>query len=142
MQFAQLLEFIGNHWVLFVALVAIASALIYSFTVGEKGALDPVGATELINHRDAVVVDVRPAADFAQGHIINAINLPMNGFANQIGTLQKYKDRPIVVNCRSGAQSSAACSQLRKQGFSEVYNLRGGIMAWQNANLPVTRKKR
>jgi rhodanese-related sulfurtransferase len=142
MQFEQLLEFIVNHWVLVLTLVAILSALVYSFTVGGKGGVDPMAATELINHKDAVVVDVRPAADFAQGHIINAINLPMNGFANQIGTLQKHKDKPIIVNCRSGAQSSGACSQLRKQGFGEVYNLRGGILAWQNANLPLTRKKR
>lgn len=142
MQFEQLLEFIANHWVLFLALVGILSALVYSFAVGGKGGVDPMAATELINHREAVVVDVRPAADFAQGHIINAINLPMNGFANQIGTLQKHKDKPIIVNCRSGAQSSSACSQLRKQGFGEVYNLRGGILAWQNANLPLTRKKR
>jgi rhodanese-related sulfurtransferase len=142
MQFAQLLEFIGNHWVLFLALVGILSALVYSFVVGGKGSIDPLAATDLINRREAVVVDVRPAADFAQGHIINAINLPMNGFANQLGTLQKHKDKPIIVSCRSGAQSSGASSRLRKEGFGEVYNLRGGILAWQNANLPLTRKKR
>jgi rhodanese-related sulfurtransferase len=89
-----------------------------------------------------VVIDVRPLADFVQGHIINAINIPMNGFKNQIGTLHKHQGRPIIVNCRSGSQSAMACNQLRKAGFQEVYNLRGGILAWQSANLPVTRKKR
>jgi len=66
----------------------------------------------------------------------------LNGFRNQIGSLQKYKGKPIIINCRSGSQSSMACQHLRKEGFEEVYNLRGGIMAWQSANLPVTRKKR
>jgi rhodanese-related sulfurtransferase len=56
--------------------------------------------------------------------------------------LQRHKDKPIVVACRSGAQSSMACQMLRKAGFAEVYNLSGGVLAWQNASLPLTRKKR
>jgi rhodanese-related sulfurtransferase len=142
MQAQQLIEFVVNHWMLFAALAAIVALLIYNLILGGKGSIDPLGATELINHRDAIVVDVRPAADFAKGHIINAQNIPMNGFKNQIGSLHKHKEKPIVVSCRSGSQSSAACQQLRKDGFGEVYNLRGGILAWQSANLPLTRKKR
>jgi rhodanese-related sulfurtransferase len=142
MQPNQLLDFVFNHWVLFTALIVVVGLLIHNFVAGGKGSLDPQGATELINHRDAVVIDVRPAADFTQGHIINALNIPMNGFKNQIGSLQKHKDKPIVVSCRSGSQSAVACKQLRNQGFSEVYNLRGGILAWQSASLPLTRKKR
>jgi rhodanese-related sulfurtransferase len=142
MQSAQLIEFVSNHWPLFVALVAVAALLAYNLIVGEKGSVDPAGATELINHKDAVVIDVRPAADFAKGHIINAQNIPMNGLKNQLGVLQKHKNGPLVVACRSGSQSSMACQQLRKAGFAEVYNLRGGVLAWQSANLPLTRKKR
>jgi rhodanese-related sulfurtransferase len=138
----QFVEFAGNHQILFLALGVILGLLTYSLLVGNKGSVDPADATAKINHQDAVVVDVRPAADFDKGHIINAINIPANGFAKQIGTLDKYKDRPVIVSCRSGGQSSQACSQLRKQGFAEVYNLRGGILAWQNANLPITKKKK
>jgi rhodanese-related sulfurtransferase len=139
---AQLIEFITNHWLLFLALVVILALLVHNLAVGGKGSVDPLAATDLINRRDALVVDVRPAADFAKGHIINAMNIPMNGFKNQIGVLQKHKDKPILVSCRSGAQSTGACKELRKEGFSEVYNLRGGLLAWENANLPLTRKKR
>ncbi|NEX18754.1 rhodanese-like domain-containing protein [Thiorhodococcus mannitoliphagus] len=138
----QLVEFVGNHWLLFLALVVILGLLTYNLIVGSKGSVGPLQATELVNHRDAVVIDVRPAADFAKGHIINALNIPMNGFKNQMATLSKYKDRPIIVNCRSGSQSSMACGQLRKAGFEEVFNLQGGIMAWEAASLPLTRKKR
>ncbi len=137
---ARLIEFVGNHWPLFVALFAILGLLIHNLITGDKGQVPPLEATQLINHDDAVVVDVRPLADFNKGHIINAINLPANGFAQQIKTLERYKDRPIIVSCRSGAQSATAAKQLRKAGFEKVYNLRGGILAWQNANLPVTRK--
>lgn len=139
---AQLLEFVANHWILFGALGVIAGLLTYSFIVGEKGSVDPSQATVLINQRDAAVIDVRPAADFAKGHIINAVNVPMNGFKKQIGALARHKNDPVIVSCRSGSQSQAACQLLRKAGFSEVYNLKGGILAWESANLPLTRKKR
>ena len=137
---ARLIEFVGNHWPLFVALFAILGLLAHNLLTGSKGQVTPLEATQLINHEDAVVVDVRPLADFNKGHIIGAINLPANGFAQQIKTLERYKDRPIILSCRSGAQSSVAAKELQKAGFERVYNLRGGILAWQNANLPVTRK--
>ncbi|WP_295404283.1 rhodanese-like domain-containing protein [uncultured Thiocystis sp.] len=138
----QLVEFVGNHWYLFLALAVIVGLLTHNLIVGGQGSVDPLQATEMMNHRDAVVIDVRPAADFAKGHIINALNIPMNGFKNQLATLTKYKGKPMVVSCRSGSQSSMACSQLRKEGYEEIYNLRGGLMAWESANLPLTRKKR
>ena len=142
MPLQNLPEFIVNHWLLVLALITNLGLLAYQLFRGNKGSVDPLGATDLINRREAVVIDVRPLADFAQGHIINAINIPMNGFKNQIATLHKHKGKPIVIACRSGSQSAMACQQLRKEGFEEVLNLRGGIMAWQSANLPVTRKKR
>lgn len=138
----QYVEFATNHIVLVSAFLVVSSLLIHNLTIGgPKGHIDPQGATELINREEAVVIDVRPVADFAQGHILHSLNLPMNGFKNQLQQLKKYQDRPIIVSCRSGAQSNQACSQLRKAGFDKVYNLRGGILAWQNANLPVSRKK-
>jgi rhodanese-related sulfurtransferase len=138
----QLIEFAGNHLLLVAALAVVSALLVHNLISGSGGkdSVDPRGATALINQEDAVVVDVRPAADYRKGHIINAINLPMSDFSSQIGTLKKYKDRPVVVSCRSGAQSAVACRQLRKQGFERVYNLHGGILAWESANLPVSRK--
>lgn len=127
---------------LFAALGAVLGLLTYTLIVGEKGSVDPSGATVMINQRDAAVIDVRPAADFAKGHIINAVNVPMNGFKKQMAALGRFKNGPVIVNCRSGSQSQAACHLLRKAGFEEVYNLKGGIMAWESANLPLTRKKR
>ncbi|MET0067187.1 MAG: rhodanese-like domain-containing protein [Candidatus Thiodiazotropha sp.] len=138
----QLIEFAMNHWILILSFVIVAGVLVYNLSLGDKGSVEPVAATDLINHQEAVVVDVRPAADFHKGHIINAINIPGNGFANQMGILNKHKDKPIIVSCRSGAQSSSACQQLKKAGYEQVYNLKGGILAWQSANLPITRKKK
>jgi rhodanese-related sulfurtransferase len=142
MQVSQLLEFVGHHWYLFAALVVILGLLTYDLIQGDRGSVDPLQATDLINHKDAVVVDVRPAADYAKGHIINAINIPMNGFKNQLGSLSKHKERPVILNCRSGSQSAVACAQLRKLGFADVHNLKGGILAWEAASLPLTKKRR
>jgi rhodanese-related sulfurtransferase len=55
--------------------------------------------------------------------------------------LGKYRDRPVSVYCRSGNQSLSACGKLRKQGFEKVYNLKGGVLGWQQADLPVSKGK-
>ena len=137
----QLLEFAGNHLFLVSALVLTLGLLGAHTLLGGKDNINPQQATLMMNHEDAVVVDVRPMADFGKGHINNAVNIPINGFANQMGQLEKKKDKPIIVACRSGNQSHMACRKLRKAGFEKVYNLRGGIMAWQAADLPVSRKR-
>lgn len=139
----QIIEFVGNHTFLVASFLVILSLLIWNLVTdpGSKGTVDPLAATDLINHQDAVIIDVRPMADFSKGHIINAVNIPMNGFKDQLQTLGKFKGRPVIMACRSGSQSGMASKILRQNGFETVYNLRGGIMAWQNANLPVSRGK-
>lgn len=138
----QLIEFAGNHLVMVSAFLVILTLIAWNLISdpGSKGAVDAIGATALINREDALVIDVRPMADYAQGHIVGAKNIPGSSLKDQLSQLEKYKDRTIVVNCRSGSTSQAACKTLREAGFSKVFNLRGGIMGWQNASLPVTRK--
>ncbi|MEW7978219.1 MAG: rhodanese-like domain-containing protein [Candidatus Sedimenticola endophacoides] len=137
------LKFAGENLFLFGALAVILVLLAQNLIASaDKSAVTPSGATELINREDAVVVDVRPMNDFNAGHIINAINIPANNLAKQLSQLEKHKNRPIIVACRSGAQSSLACKQLRKAGYERVHNLKGGILAWESDNLPVSRKKR
>ncbi|MCG8426040.1 MAG: rhodanese-like domain-containing protein [Chromatiales bacterium] len=139
----QLIEFAGNHLMLVAALFIVIGLLVQNFIASsDKSAVSPQKATEMINREEAVVVDVRPMNDFTEGHIINALNIPANALKNQIKTLEKYKDKPIIMACRSGAQSSMACKQLRKEGFEKVFNLQGGMLAWQNANLPISRKRK
>jgi rhodanese-related sulfurtransferase len=138
----QLLEFVGNHPFLVGAFVAVLTALMWNLIAdpGGKNAVDPVGATALINHENAVVLDVRSIAEFKDGHIVNSINIPLNGLGNNLKQLEKHRDKPIIAVCRSGSRSASACRTLRKQGFEQVKNLRGGIMAWESASLPVNRK--
>ena len=137
----QIIEFSGNHMLLVTALVISILLLIQNLLAGNKGNITPVEATEMMNHDDAVVIDVRPAADFSKGHIIKAINIPATNLMSQMNQLEKYKNKKIIMSCRSGAQSAVACKQLGKKGFENVYNLKGGILNWQSENLPVTTKK-
>ena len=137
----QFIEFAGNNLILFVALAAVSALLAQNLlSTGGKSSVEPLRATEMINREDAVVLDVRPMTDFNQGHIIHALNIPSNGLKNQISALDKHKDKPIIIACRSGSQSSSACKLLKKEGYERVFNLQGGMLAWQSANLPVSRK--
>lgn len=125
---------------LFTALAIILFLLTKSF-VGGKGfkAINTNEAVRLINHEDAVVLDVRMDDEFKQGHVLNSIHIPVGLLQNRISELEEHKSRPVIVNCRSGNRSASACNMLRKQGFTSVYNLQGGIMAWKNANLPLNK---
>ena len=140
----QVIEFISNHLFLNLALVIVVVLLIRSWVaprLSGVGDVDPAGAIRMINHDDAAVVDVRAGDEFAQGHILNALNLPLGTLENHLKTLEDHKDRPVIVNCRSGQRSAQAARTLRKHGFEKVYNLSGGIMAWEKAELPLTRGK-
>jgi rhodanese-related sulfurtransferase len=99
--------------------------------------VDCQGAMQLINHKQAIVLDVREDSEYKSGHVLNAKHIPLGKLGQRLGELEKYRDQPVVVICRSGNRSCTASAQLGKQGFSQVYNLNGGVMAWQKANLPL-----
>jgi rhodanese-related sulfurtransferase len=137
-------SFIVNHWELFLALV-----IILGLIVGEpvlrraQGYLGvgPMEATGLINHQNAVVLDIREENEFKEGHILNAMHIPAGRLADRMKELDKFRNRPLITVCRSGSRSGRTSAFLRKQGFTTVYNLEGGLLAWQNANLPLTQKR-
>lgn len=87
---------------------------------------------------DAPIIDVRTPEEYSKGHLENAVNIDWNGsnFDKNIETLDKTK--PVFIYCLSGSRSSAAASKMRAKGFEEVYELKGGIMKWREANLPMT----
>lgn len=99
--------------------------------------VDSAAALQLINHKNAVVLDVREPNEYASGHILNAKLLPLGKLKERMGELDKHKEQPIVVVCRSGNRSGTACYLLGKQGFAHAYNLAGGVQAWQKNNLPL-----
>lgn len=139
----EFLAFVQRQPGLFAALGVILALLALTTLRGRFQGFKSVGPTEatlLINHEDAVVLDVREPAELKDGLILNAVHVPLAQVRDSLPKLEKYRERPVIVGCRTGSRSQSACATLTKAGFNQVYNLRGGVMAWQNANLPLVRK--
>lgn len=137
----QLAEFMGNNPGLFAALGVVLGLLIWTSMQSMGGAsLSPSDATRLINDSDAIVLDVRSDAEFEGGHIVGSVHVVDTQLESAMGRLQKYKSKPIIATCKTGQRSMSVCSKLKKAGFEQVYNLRGGLAAWEGASLPLTRK--
>lgn len=134
------MQFISNN--IFPILIALFSGFMLFWSVfggrirGIKD-VDCVAATQLINHKSALVLDVREDSEYKAGHVLNSTHIPLGKLSERIGELENHKDQPIVVVCRSGNRSGTACVLLGKQGFTQAYNLAGGVIAWQKANLPL-----
>jgi len=141
MDISQLIEFTSNHLLLVAAFVAILFMLIAGELRQRLSGINEVGpgeATRMLNHDNAVIVDMREDKDYREGHIVNAVHAPAS-ISDAVQKLEKFRERPVIVYCRSGHSSAGFCSKLRKQGFASVYNLAGGVLAWQKAGLPLNR---
>jgi len=139
----QLIEFAGNHTLLVLALFAILVMLAGSEIqqrLSQVKAVSPGEATRLLNHENAIMIDMRSDKDYREGHIVNAVNMP-DSKGEVPTTLNKYRERPVIVYCQRGQQSTAVCNRLSKQGFVSVYHLQGGVQAWQKAELPLTKAR-
>lgn len=136
-------QFLQDNWMLTALAIISGVMLVWSFVGARLSGVeqaDTLKATRLVSD-DALVLDVRETGEFDSGHIPKAKHIPLGQLGKRLGELDKHKDKPVLVNCRSGARSSRACNTLKKAGFSAVYNLAGGIQAWERANLPLTKKK-
>jgi rhodanese-related sulfurtransferase len=96
-----------------------------------------VEATQLINRRNAVLLDVREPKEFEGGRLPSAIHIPLSQLAGRVSELAKLTARPIVAYCDTGRRSRMAAGALEKAGFKEIYTLQGGIAAWKKDGLPV-----
>src|SRR6185295_9600111 len=94
-------------------------------------------AIELINREDGLVLDVRDAAEYGAGHILGARHLPLDRIDEGGGDLAKKKERPLIVYDDGGERSAKAAAALKRQGFTRVASLTGGLGAWRQAGLPV-----
>jgi len=130
--------FLDNIYLIVVAFVSGAMLLWPVVRRGAGGAsVSTLEATQLINRQDALILDVRNAEEFQKGHILNARNIPLAQLDARASDIARYKEKPVIVACESGSRSGAAAAALRKQGFTQVFNLNGGTAAWQQAGLPV-----
>lgn len=126
--------------ILLIAIALISGGFLVWPALTQRGKRSsPQDITMLINRGKTTILDVRDAKEFADGHLIDAKNIPLAELDQRIGELDKFKSRSIIVVCKSGARASAAAAKLAKAGFADVVNLDGGVAAWQKAGLALVK---
>lgn len=111
---------------------------LFSFSAYSADVIN-ISQQELISsaNNNVVIIDVRTAEEFRQGHIPNAINIPLSEIINNPNTLEPSKDKPIILYCRSGYRAGKASKILLKNGYQNLRHLEGDIQGWLKAGLPV-----
>lgn len=129
----------ANIWLVLMA-VASGAVLLWSLVGSRFSGGKQVGPLELvqsINRSHPVVIDVRDDAEFAAGHVVGAKHFPLAKLSERLGELQKSKTKSVVLVCQTGTRSASAAAILRKNEFTDVAVLAGGVNAWQQSNLPL-----
>ena len=136
------MSFIQNNWMLILVFVLSGGMLVWplvSRRLSPTKDVGNVGATQLVNASNAVLLDVREPAEFAAGRLPKAVNIPLSQIKIRAAEVAKFTGRPVVVYCERGQRSRHAAGALAKVGLTDVYNLTGGFRAWKDAGLPVER---
>ena len=141
---AQISEFAANHPIMVIAFVALLVSVFFNelkIASQNFASVTPAAAVQLMNSEDVVVLDVRePAETAVGGKIEKAIQIPQSSVAQRINELEKHKNKTLLVYDKMGVRAGAACKELNKSGFEKVYSLKGGLAAWQEAHLPLSKK--
>lgn len=135
----SIIEYAARHPFLFGGmLLMFAIVFAYEMRMARRKGVDisPAQAVALINN-GAQPVDIRAAAQFEKSHLLDARNIPLADFDQHISSLEKLKERGILVYCENGATSIKAVEKLQERGIASVKSLRGGLAAWRGENLPV-----
>lgn len=132
-------KFLLDNILLIAIILVCATSLAWPFIAKRRWGpeVDNSSATELINRKNAQIVDLRAPADFKKEAIARSINIPADRIQNELDKLDKT--RPILLVDDDGRRSRMASPLLRGTGFKEVYILAGGLNAWRSAKLPFSR---
>lgn len=139
----QIIPFVIKHWELASAFVAVTLLILFEEmkSKNERGEqLSPAAAVHLINREDAIVIDLRDASAFREGHIVNAKNIALADFNLQEEKLKIYRERPVILVDAMGLKITPIVLRLKKAEFKKVMTLKGGIDAWKTAGFPLARK--
>jgi rhodanese-related sulfurtransferase len=137
----RLLEYFNHHpWLAALAVAAAAAVLAYELRLRAQSyaSLPPQEVIRLMN-QGATVLDLREQQAFQEGHISGARHFDAKQIATAADALKKYKEKPLIVYCDRGTTAAATVRSLTQQGFTKVFNLRGGLTAWRAENLPLAR---
>jgi len=137
----QLVEFASHHMYIAAGLVAALLAVaFYELRLRATGAMQvsAADAVRLMN-RGALVIDVRKPEEYAAGHIVNSRNLALEKLQQGDDALKSKKDKILLTVCDYGSIAAKAAELLRRAGYANVFNIRGGIATWRAENLPLVK---
>jgi rhodanese-related sulfurtransferase len=137
----QLVEFASHHVYIVAGFVAALLAVaFYELRLRAHGAMQvsAADAVRLIN-RGALVIDVRKPEEYAAGHIVNARNLALDTLQKGDDAIKSKKDKILLTVCDSGSIAAKAAELLRRAGYANVFNIRGGLSTWRAENLPLVK---
>lgn len=138
----QIVPFVMKHWVLVTAFVAVVIVIVMEEVRSQNAGgrrVTPLMATQLINREDAVVIDIRDANAFRQGHIVNAKNFSLVDLDHQQEKLVGYRDRPLILVDANGLKVLPVAVKLKAAGLDKVVILKGGMESWMADNMPVVK---
>lgn len=138
----DLTTFLSDHPLLSLGAAVVLVLVMFVELVRARRAvydISPQEITQLINHENAVIIDMRSAEDFKLGHIINSLNIPAHEFQGNPKKLEKFRIKPLVLISANGRESQKAAAYLLKNGYN-VYSLVGGIKTWKEAQLPLVKE--
>lgn len=139
----EYIDFARNNLLIVAGFIGVLAFIIKTEISRMSRTYKQVGVNEavmLLNKDSTIVLDVREDKETQGGIIKGAQHITLGNLSSKISTIGKNKQDPILVYCRSGSRSGHACHQLTKAGYEDVTNLAGGIIAWESANLPVTKR--
>jgi rhodanese-related sulfurtransferase len=124
-----------------IIIVSIVTVVLLITTLKKPGAISSNAAIsmDLIKSKSTLLLDVRSPEEFKNGHIKDAVNIPVSELMGRIHEISSFKEQDVLVYCLSGGRSSAASQILKQQGFVKVHNLQGGITSWMNAGNPIVK---
>lgn len=134
------MKFIVENWLLIAIAFVSGALLVWPALVRRTagGVVTHLQATQLMNGKGALLLDIRTSDDFARGHIAGAKNIPADQLSSRLAEIGKYKTGTVIVADAKGHKTSATAALLKKEGYAEVVSLEGGIEGWKNAGLPLT----
>jgi rhodanese-related sulfurtransferase len=134
----NLVKFVGDNILLVATALFSGGMLLWPVLRRDGGgSVSTLQATLLMNQPNALVLDVRDAAEYGKGHLLNARNIPLAELDVRASEVEKFKAKPVLLVCDTGQRSGKAAAALRRQGFKQAVSLGGGVGAWQQAGLPL-----
>jgi len=118
-----------------IALVALGLVMVAPRLMGQDVAEVNVQQAQSLSQQGVLLLDVREESEYAALHAPQAKLIPLGDVSSRLNELEAYKDKPIVVVCRSGRRSAKAVAILKEAGFTQVSNVQGGMIAWEQAGL-------